>query len=135
MESDLEATLSSTVSTSWIRASTARKTTKYIVDESIVDGELIEEAVRRYKNLVAQLKRRERMVSYCRSTAECEELAGKLDCRLFYAGRPSNPEALKKWLAEGGIIVASTALGTGVSYPGVMLVVHVGLPYGLIDFS
>ena len=28
-----------------------------------------------------------------------------------------------------------TALGTGVSYPDVMLVVHVGLPYGLIDFS
>jgi hypothetical protein len=135
MESDLEATLSSTVSTSWIRASTARKTTKYTVDESIADGELMEEAVRRCKNLVAQLKRRERMVSYCRSTAECEELAGKLDCGLFYAGRPNNPEALKKWLAEGGIIVASTALGTGVSYPGVMLVVHVGLPYGLIDFS
>ena len=33
------------------------------------------------------------------------------------------------------MIVATTALGTGVSYPGVMLVVHVGLPYGLIDFS
>jgi superfamily II DNA helicase RecQ len=73
-------------------------------------------------------------VSYCRSIVECEELAGKLNYGLFYAGRPNNPEALKKWLAEGGIIVASTALGTGVSYPGVMLVVHVGLPYGLIDF-
>jgi len=33
------------------------------------------------------------------------------------------------------MIVATTALGTGVSYPGVILVVHVGLPYGLIDFS
>jgi superfamily II DNA helicase RecQ len=33
------------------------------------------------------------------------------------------------------MITATTALGTGVSYPGVMLVVHVGLPYGLIDFS
>jgi superfamily II DNA helicase RecQ len=135
IENDLEATLSSTVSTSWIRASTARKTTKYTVDESIVDGELIKEAVRRCKKLVTQLKRRERMVSYYRSTAECKELAGKLKCGLFYAGRTNNPEALKKWLAEGGVIVASTALGTGVSYPGVILVVHMGLPYGLIDFS
>jgi superfamily II DNA helicase RecQ len=32
------------------------------------------------------------------------------------------------------MIVVTTVLGTGVSYPGVMLVVHVGLPYRLIDF-
>lgn len=135
MESDLESTMSSTVSTSWIRASTARKTTKYTVNDSIADGKLMEEAIRRCRNLTAQLKRRERMVAYCRSKADCEELAGQLGCGFFYAGNPNNPEALKKWLAEGGMMVATTALGTGVSYPGVMLVVHVGLPYGLIDFS
>jgi Lhr-like helicase len=135
MESDLESTMSSSVSTSWIRASTARKTTKYTVNESIADGKLMEEAIRRCGNLAAQLKRRERMVAYCRSKADCEELAGQLNCGFFYAGSPNNPEALKKWLTEGGVIVATTALGTGVSYPGVMLVVHVGLPYGLIDFS
>ena len=134
MESDLESTMSSTVSTSWIRASTARKTTKYTVNDSIADGKLMEEAVRRCKNLTAQLKRRERMVSYCRSKADCEQLAGELNCGFFYAGNPNNPETLKKWLTEGGMMVATTALGTGVSYPGVMLVVHVGLPYGLIDF-
>ena len=135
MESDLESTMSSTVSTSWIRANTARTTTKYTVNESIADGKLMEEAIRRCRNLTAQLKRRERMVAYCRSKADCEELAGQLSCGFFYAGNPDNPEALKKWLTEGGMIVATTALGTGVSYPGVMLVVHVGLPYGLIDFS
>jgi hypothetical protein len=135
MESDLESTMSSTVSTSWVRASTARRTTKYTVNDSIADGKLMEEAVRRCKNLTAQLKRRERMVAYCRSKADCEELARELNCGVFYAGNPNNPEALKKWLTEGGMIVATTALGTGVSYPGVMLVVHVGLPYGLIDFS
>jgi hypothetical protein len=135
MESDLESTISSTVSTSWIRASTARRTTKYTVNDSIADGRLMEEAIRRCKNLTGQLKRRERMVAYCRSKADCEELAGGLNCGFFYAGNPNNPEALKKWLTEGGMMVATTALGTGVSYPGVMLVVHVGLPYGLIDFS
>ena len=135
MESDLESTMSSTVSTSWVRASTARQTTKYTVDDSIADGRLMEEAIRRCKNLTGQLKRRERMVAYCRSKADCEELAGGLNCGFFYAGNPNNPEALKKWLTEGGMMVATTALGTGVSYPGVMLVVHVGLPYRLIDFS
>lgn len=32
------------------------------------------------------------------------------------------------------MIVAIMALETGASYPGVMLVVQVSLPYGLIDF-
>jgi superfamily II DNA helicase RecQ len=66
MESDLESTMSSTVSTSWIRASKAQKTTKYTVNDSIANGKPMEEAVRRCKNLKAQLKRHERMVSYCR---------------------------------------------------------------------
>ena len=95
----------------------------------------MEEAIRLCRNLTAQLKRRERMVPYCQSKADCEELAEQLSCGFFYAGNPSNPEALKKWLTEGCMIVATTALGTGVSYPWVMLVVHVGLLYGLIDFS
>lgn len=45
IESDLKVTLSSIVLTLWIRASMARKTTKYIVNELIIDSELIEEAV------------------------------------------------------------------------------------------
>ncbi|GAB7336741.1 hypothetical protein MBLNU13_g10838t1 [Cladosporium sp. NU13] len=70
MESDLESTMGSTVSTSWIRASTARKTTKYTVNDSIADGKLMEGAIRRCKDLTAQLKRRERMVTYRRSKAD-----------------------------------------------------------------
>jgi len=96
MKSDLESTISSTVSTSWVRASTARRTTKYTVNDSIADGKLMEEVVRRCKNLTAQLKRRERIVAYCRSKADCEELARELNCGLFYAGNPNNPEALTK---------------------------------------
>jgi superfamily II DNA helicase RecQ len=95
----------------------------------------MEEAVRRCKNLTAQLKRRKRMVAYCRSKADCEELARELNCGLFYAGNPNNPEALKRWLAEGGMIVATTTLGTGMSYPGVMLVTHVGFPFELVGVS
>jgi hypothetical protein len=76
---------------------TARRTTKYAVDESIAEGKLIEESVWRCKKLVAQLKRCERMIAYCRSKAECEALAAELDCGYFHAGNPNNPEALKEW--------------------------------------
>jgi hypothetical protein len=74
-------------------------------------------------------------VSYCRLKADCEKLVRELDYGFFYAGSPNNPETLKKWLTEGGMIVATTALGTEVSYPSVMLMVHAGLSYGLITFS
>jgi superfamily II DNA or RNA helicase len=135
LEGDLELTMSSTISSVWIRADTARRATKYVVNDMVPDGKLKDEAVRICKNLLAQLRRRERMAVYCRSIAECRELAEALGCGVFYSGNPTNTEALQQWLAEGGVIVASTALGTGVNYPGVMVVVHVGLPYGLVDFS
>jgi len=32
-------------------------------------------------------------------------------------------------------MVATSALGTGVDYPGIVFVLHVGLPYGMIDFA
>ena len=39
------------------------------------------------------------------------------------------------WDAEGGWLVATGALGTGIDIPGVEYVVHVGRPYGLISFA
>lgn len=53
IESDLESTISSIVSISWIRASIARKTIKYTINDSIADSKLIEEAIRQYRNLIA----------------------------------------------------------------------------------
>lgn len=32
-------------------------------------------------------------------------------------------------------MVATSALGTGVDYPGIVFVLHVGMPYGMIDFA
>jgi len=56
----------------------------------------MEESVRRYNNLVAQLKRSERMIAYCRSKTECEALVVELDCGHFHVGNLNNPEADKK---------------------------------------
>jgi hypothetical protein len=53
IESNLESTISSTVSTLWIQVSIMQKTTKYTVNNLIADGKLIEEAVRQCKNLTA----------------------------------------------------------------------------------
>ena len=47
----------------------------------------------------------------------------------------NNDEVLESWKKDGGCIVATSALGTSVNYPGIESVVHVGIPYGLIDFA
>ena len=31
--------------------------------------------------------------------------------------------------------MATSALGTGVDYPGIVFVIHIDLPYGIIDFA
>ena len=75
------------------------------------------------------------MVVYCCYKAECEELAEALGCNYFYSGSADNADVIKVWKEAGGCVVATTALGTGVNYTGVALAVHVGMPYGLIDFA
>ncbi|KAG6104105.1 hypothetical protein E4U13_000209 [Claviceps humidiphila] len=42
---------------------------------------------------------------------------------------------VRRWKKSGGCVVATSSLGTGVNYKDVALTVHVGMPYGLIDFA
>ena len=44
-------------------------------------------------------------------------------------------ERLQDWLEKGGLMAATSALGTGVDFPGIVFVLHVGMPYGMIDFA
>ncbi|KFZ12613.1 hypothetical protein V501_04123 [Pseudogymnoascus sp. VKM F-4519 (FW-2642)] len=43
--------------------------------------------------------------------------------------------AVEEWLKGEGFIAATRALRTGGDYPGIVYVVHIGVPYGLIDFA
>lgn len=135
MESDLEVTMMASVQLEWIRACTARRTTRYIVRANIKDGELQREALKVCRKRLALLKHGMKLLVYCRFRSECEEMAVALECGFFYAGAGSNEEVLERWRKEGGCVVATSALGTGVNYPGIEMVVHAGMPYGLIDFA
>jgi superfamily II DNA helicase RecQ len=64
-------------------------------------------------------------VVYCRSKTQCEELAEELGCAYYHAGIPDRTERLQRWLGEGGIMVAMSALGTGVDFPGIVYILHV----------
>ena len=135
MESDLEVTMAAAAGLEWLRACTARKTTKYVVRANIKDGELKREALKVCRKRLGLLKHGAKMVMYCRTTTECEEMASELDCGFFYSGAVGNDDVLESWKNKGGCVVATSALGTGVNYSGIELVVHSGMPYGLIDFA
>ena len=73
---------------------------------------------------------------------DAEALSGEMGWPVVLSS--SSPEerseAIRSWMgwkAGGGdgVICGTTAIGTGIDYPHVRLVVHVGEPWGLIDFA
>ncbi|KAJ9654374.1 hypothetical protein H2201_009009, partial [Coniosporium apollinis] len=66
---------------------------------------------------------------------QCEDVAAELDCAYYHAGVVDRAERLEGWLERGGFIVATSALGTGVDFPGIVFVLHVGMPWAMIDFA
>jgi superfamily II DNA helicase RecQ len=135
METDLETTMRCELSLTLIRACTARRTTRYIVRADVEDGKLMQEAIEVCSKQLSRLPHKSKMVVYCRSKAECQELAAALGCNYFFSGSADNAEVIEMWKEAGGCVVATTALGTGVNYTGVALAVHIGMPYGFIDFA
>ncbi|KFX86057.1 hypothetical protein O988_09786, partial [Pseudogymnoascus sp. VKM F-3808] len=67
--------------------------------------------------------------------AEGEEVGGVLGCPHYHSMEDEKDAAVEEWLKGEGFIAATGALGTGGDYPGIVYVVHIGVPYGLIDFA
>ena len=132
LEGELEEAMAAQLSR-YIRAGTTRIHTRYIVHE-VKRGTLIEEAIGICRRIKRGLGLRKGVV-YCRSRKQCEDLAEELRCAYYHAGAVDNEERLAAWLEYGGLIVATSALGTGVDFPGVVFTLHVDVPYGMIDFA
>lgn len=119
----------------YIRASTVRPNTRYLVSWCEL-GEGQETAIAMCRRQQRQLrKREEKGVVYCHSKAQCKAMADELGCGYYHAGVVDRAERLERWLKEGGFIVATSALGTGVDFPGIVFILHVGMPWSMIDFA
>ena len=118
----------------YIRASTIRSSICYRVlrcRQGELQTTVITECLRRRRGLAWGQKG----VVYCRSRTECKEIAETLGCAYYHAGVTDRQERLEHWLQHGGFLVATSALGTGVDFPGIVLVIHMDLPYGMMDFA
>ena len=132
LEGELEEAMAAQLSR-YIRAATTRIRTRYIVHE-IKRGTLVDEAIGICRRIKKSLGCRKGVI-YSRSRVQCEELARELSCAYYHAGAVDNEERLAAWLKYGGLIVATSALGTGVDFPGIVFILHVDVPYGMIDFA
>jgi len=81
-----------------------------------------------------QLDRGEKGVVYCSSKAQCERLAGELGCGYYHAENVDRADRLAEWAESGGYIVATSALGTGVDFLGIVFILHMGMPWSMIDY-
>jgi superfamily II DNA helicase RecQ len=132
LEFELEASMAAQMA-QYIRAVTTRVKTRYMV-ERCKPGTLEEGAIQLCRRMKKHLGLRKGVV-YSRSRTQCEGLAKELECAYYHAGAVDNEERLQSWLEKGGLIVATSALGTGVDFPGIVFILHVDLPYSMIDFA
>ena len=132
-----------------IRACTVKRNIRYNVVRVTSGGkkasggvrvEVEDEVVRVVLRLEKQMSGIQKGVVYVRSREGCEALAVKLGCEYYHSGIVDESErraTLQRWAsgdAANRWIVATTGLGTGVDIPGIVAVVHMEQPYGLVDF-
>jgi superfamily II DNA helicase RecQ len=62
-----------------------------------------------------------------------QELSSELECLFYRAIDPAEEkdQVLKKWIESKGWIIATTALGQGLNFQGIVHIVHCGRPYTL----
>ncbi|KAF3029165.1 hypothetical protein E8E12_000446 [Didymella heteroderae] len=119
----------------YIRASTVRPNIRYLV-HTVPASKMLMTAVQICQRQMSCLNGCKGVV-YCKSRDQCEEMAQHLGCGFYHAGigAEDRTNRVDRWVSDGGFIVATSALGTGVDYPGIVYVPHVGVPYGMIDFA
>lgn len=118
----------------YIRAGTNRPNVEYTIEvhgESELEDQLYEKMHQARSELAAS----ERAVVFCRSRTICERIAKRLECQLYHRTFEEKETALATWIdGSEKIMIATSALGTGVDIGGIRTVVHLGRPHGIIDF-
>jgi ATP-dependent DNA helicase RecQ len=77
----------------------------------------------------------QRAVVFCRSRPTCERIADQLGCQLYHRTFEAKEESLDSWIdGTETVMIATSALGTGVDIDSIRLVVHLSRPHGIMDF-
>lgn len=119
----------------YIRANTRKTRMKYSVI-TVKNGTVREEAIKFIRQNLGELEKKgQKMMVFCPSKRDCDELSQALNCPKYYSGCQDKENELRRF-KEGTVkvIVCTGALGAGMDFDDVGLVVHVDKPYGCLSF-
>ena len=118
----------------YIRENTSRANVEYRVEvcnDADVEDKVCEIMQQARRNLSAG----QRAVGFCRSRMVCERIARRLECHLYHRTFEEKEASLVTWVdGSEKIMIATSALGTGVDINGIQTVVHLNRPHSIVDF-
>jgi Lhr-like helicase len=127
-----------------IRESTNRPNIKYLISLENGQGTLLEKAAALVRTCWPSTNifdhARDKIIVYCRTRAEVQELQDLLRCPAYTSESGSEEEKnaiISSWLSDQDqpVIAATSALGIGFDYPHVRWVIHIDAPDKMTDFS
>jgi superfamily II DNA helicase RecQ len=92
--------------------------------------ELIHE---RIQDTLALCEDTDKVLVFCRSKKMAETWAKRWECLWFNSETTNKSEVLNSWTS--GLMFATGSLGAGVDIMNVRAVIHIGEPYGMINFD
>ena len=118
-----------------VRVSTARRNISYSV-EVMEDGGFEQASLARVRELIPTVGPDARILVYPGSIAESERISSALGCHLYHSAYEDKQAELESWVADrrSPVMVATAALGSGISVDGVLLVVHINPYNSATDF-
>ncbi|EED11930.1 DNA helicase hus2, putative [Talaromyces stipitatus ATCC 10500] len=122
-----------------IRSLTTRRDLSYQVVSCPMDQDFFKFAIPWIQQERTQLDSQERAILYCQTQAITEKVATILACPFYHADsgtREEKAQTLETWRnGNPNWIVATSAFGMGIDHPRVRLVIHLGAPSSLIEFT
>lgn len=120
-----------------VRDRTVKPNCQYQVQQ-VRPGEVQKRTVELVGAITARMSGHEKGVVYCRSRGQCVATAEAIGCDAHHSGmdEKEREEARQVWAEGRGHqwIVATSGLGTGIDIEGIVAVVHMERPWGLVDF-
>lgn len=120
-----------------VRSSTQRPELQFHMVQ-YAPGREVQAAEYHARQYSKQLQPYEVILLQCRDKETAIEVAARLSCPVFHADLDdaTKRQVLNGWLSgEYQCITATSALGVGVHHPHCLAVLHVGVPYGVIELS
>ncbi|PCD21222.1 hypothetical protein FGRA07_11749 [Fusarium graminearum] len=123
-----------------VRDRTVKLNCRYEVQQVKPGSTAVEDrTVQVTKQLDQDMTGHQKGIIYCRSKSQCEAMADEIGCGSHHSGMSEQErhEARTAWTEGCGgsrWIAATTGLGTGIDIEGIVVVVHMEKPYGLVDF-